>query len=183
MLLLVGFLVPATAHADEPAPRTADVQVELQGVRLTPAQAEALRRAAAAHPGLTREQAAKIAPTIGLSRTNAEGRGESRGPCGVARLWGDSYGHYRFGLEFRTEVVGTAAVGGVGVSTNSPIPNSAGRHSYGVSGSYVGNDRPGNEWRTLSSIGWGATATTLDGWALTTGWWFCGIAVRANWKW
>ncbi|MEU0563769.1 hypothetical protein ABZ297_00010 [Nonomuraea sp. NPDC005983] len=42
---------------------------------------------------------------------------------------------------------------------------------------------PGDSWRTLSSIGWGATATTLDGWAVTNGGWWCGIGVTASWNW
>lgn len=156
------------------------MQIDLQGVQLTPAEVDVLRSGVDTNPGLTREQAAALVPAI-VAQPAVEGDAESRGACGVARLWGDSYGHYRFGLDFYTEVVGTASVGAATVSTNAYL--GADSQSFPVSGSYVGNDRAGDAWHQLSSIGWGATGTTLDGWSLTTGGWFCWEDLTANWKW
>ncbi|MBE1593319.1 hypothetical protein ACFPOI_21885 [Nonomuraea angiospora] len=173
----------ASVSATSAASDTSPAQVEVQGVQLTPAQAKALRHAAAADPGLTRDQAAKIVSARGQVGANASGSGKSTGPCGEARLWGDSYGHYSFGLDFRVEQVGTAALGGVTISTDSPLPDTADKQSFGVSGASVGNDTAGQAWYTLSSIGWGATKTTMEGWALTTGAWWCGIDVKTiQWK-
>jgi hypothetical protein len=179
---VIGSMAAPAAHAaatHAAGMRNASVQAEFQGVHLTAMQAKALRGAIASNPGLTREQTAKLVPAAAQAAPNVEGKGESRGPCGVADLWGDSFGHYRFGLTFNTEVVGTASVGGVTASTNGLF---ADQQPFGVSGSYVGNNLPGDEWYTLSTIGWGADATTLNGWALTTGAWFCTIDVTAPWE-
>lgn len=191
-------LVATTASAATTRPASGDAQavtrvqrnghlnrvtVRTSGVRLTASEARALRRALAGRTDLSRTQAQRVVNRVLKSansevRPNAWGSGSSSGACGTAVLQGDSYGRWNFSLSFNTEVVGVATVGGVTVSTNALL--GADSKGFGVSGSYVYHDslRDG----MLSSIGWGATADTLSGWALTSGAWWCGIDVAAPWQ-
>ena len=150
--------------------------VAVTGMRLTEVQAQVLR----VRPHLTTAQArVLVAGESTGARLAAWGSGQSSGPCGTAIVQGDSFGNWSFSLSFNTEVVGIASAGGVGVSTNAMF--NADSKSFGVAGSYVYHDalRDGS----LNTIGWGATATTLQGWAVTTGAWFCDIDVTAPWQW
>lgn len=156
--LALGLMTGSGSLASTTAAQgTGHESVQAEGVEFTPAAAQALRAAYAAHPHLDPVQAGQIAAGAGgVTRPgvilDAWGSGESSGPCGTAVLQGDSYGNWNFSLSFNTEVVGTASIGGVTVSTNAVA--GADSKGFGVRGGSMYHDalRDG----PLSSIGWGA---------------------------
>lgn len=162
-------------------PHGAVVQVTTRGVHLSRAQVQTLRAAVADNRTITLEEVAKAAAPFAVpALDDPAGSGSSRGPCGVANLWGDAAGHFRMNVSFYVNVVGTASLGGVTVSTNGIL---AGTYGIALRGSQVSVGwQPGQAYAQLSTTGWGSTATTMSGWALTTGAWFCDIEVIAYWN-
>ncbi|MGW2517692.1 hypothetical protein ACWC09_11855 [Streptomyces sp. NPDC001617] len=164
--------VVRTVADDESSRASTPATITTTGVELTTDQVQALQSAAGGNPNLTADQAEAAA-----SVPDGFGSGSASGICGTAILQGWDNGSWSFSLNFNA-VVGAAAMGAVTVSTDGQFGASS--KQFGVSGTSVYHDasRDGD----LDSVGWGATATTLNGWALTNGAWLCVVSVTAPWN-
>jgi hypothetical protein len=170
----------ALVGAASAAPSNAVAQAGPGGRRLSPVQVQTLRNAFAHNPRLTRAQAQRLiggGGAVGAVTPAIQGHASSSGNCGTADLSGNSFGAWLAHLAFHTEIVGTAAIGGATVSTNAVF--GADSKSFGVSGAVVA--KSDHTMGLLNPIGWGASGTTFDGWALTTGAWFCWWDLVAIW--
>ncbi len=147
--------------------------VQVTGTHLTAAQENALAAAVKANPGLTAAQAATVIGSSSAARGGQaipDAQGTSKGPCGSISLIGYPSGTYGYAMFWNTAAVGSPWFGSLTVSTNGI---NASDDVYGIP--------PNSGSGFLDDVGDEPTGTQANGWAVTSGGWYCGISVFAEW--
>lgn len=152
--------------------------LQMTGIALTKEQAEALEEAYANTPHLSKEQALDVieatADTLPPYSPQSSGSDSATNNCSTMYLWGDSDGNYLFTQSVFASVGGEPGLGEIEITTDGWFATTS-RHNLvgaGSSHSFEG---------TLAWTGVDAEATLMDGWMLTTGFWFCTGELDALW--
>lgn len=166
--------VPQGSHTSRMA--KAHVEMRMMGIKLTHAQAAALRHAAMKNRKMTPAQAlaaAGVNTSKSAMRPMGSGTDSSVGDCSYIKLYGDSNGYYTFTQYIYTNVVGSAVTGNIAISTDGINAAEDDYDPEGAGQSYAG---------TLSDTGALASGTTMNGWMETSNGNYCAGSLYAIWQ-